>query len=114
MFPYICEVKWCKQVRTNYMIFPYFQVMCDHNMKFADFVAQFPGSDYDSFVLRMSHLHADAECGVLSDFIVFGNSRYPLKTWLMTPHATNENEGQACFNRVHRNRQSAVEDSIGL
>ena len=83
-------------------------------MKFTDFVAQFPGSDHDSFVLRMSDLHADAERGVFRDFVVLGDSGYPLKTWLMTSHAAEQNEAQARFNRAHRNTRSIVERSIGL
>ena len=61
------------------------QGVCDLNIIFEDVVARWPGSHRDSFILQSSALYQKFENNSFGDAWLLGDSRYPLKKWLMTP-----------------------------
>ena len=70
------------------------QGVCDLNGVFLDVVAKWPGSHHDSFILRSSGLSDRFEEGEFEDSWLIGDSRYRLKTWLMTPISGPQTSGE--------------------
>lgn len=63
------------------------QAVVDHQMKFTNIYAGWPGCVHDARVLRNSTLYTEAEAGnlVLVDHYILADSAYPLRNWLITP-----------------------------
>ena len=85
------------------------QAKCDANMFFMDVVCKYPGSSYDSFILRQSNIHSNFENGYYGDGILLGDSDYPLKSWLMTPIAAPSSAAEIRCNQAHKKCRSIIE-----
>lgn len=80
------------------------QTVVDHQMKFTNIYAGWPGCVHDARVLRNSTLYTEAEAGnlVLVDHYILADSAYPLRNWLITPFKNlgNLTPQQVRFNKT--------------
>jgi len=58
------------------------QVICDHNYKIQDLVAEWPGSCHDSYIFRNSGICRRFEQGEFGDNILLGKQKLYLKLWM--------------------------------
>lgn len=82
-FPHLC----IHFLDNMYIHVIYFAGSIDHQMKFTNIYAGWPGCVHDARVLRNSTLYTEAEAGnlVLVDHYILADSAYPLRNWLITP-----------------------------
>lgn len=92
------------------------QIVCDNNMVLTDVLAGWPGSVYDSRVLRNSELFATSGNKFPCDYHLIGDGGYPLLRWLMTPFRNNGHllANQIRFNKVLSSSRQIVERSLSL
>lgn len=80
------------------------QTVVDHQMKFTNIYAGWPGCVHDARGLRNSTLYTEAEAGnlVLVDHYILADSAYPLRNWLITPFKNlgNLTPQQVRFNKT--------------
>ena len=91
------------------------QFVSDHNLKFIDVVAEWPGSTHDSFIFNNSRLkqYLQRNHTTLDKGILLGDSGYGLTHYLMTPYDNPVTPEQRRFNRAHKSTRCSVERSIG-
>lgn len=93
------------------------QAVVDHQMKFTNIYAGWPGCVHDARVLRNSTLYTEAEAGnlVLVDHYILADSAYPLRNWLITPFKNlgNLTPQQVRFNKRLSSARQAVERAFG-
>ncbi|XP_060759492.1 putative nuclease HARBI1 [Neoarius graeffei] len=89
------------------------QALCDHNLKFLNCVAHWPGSVHDSRILQNSQLCEAFEEGII-DGILLGDSGYPLKPWLLTPFLNPTTPAQRKYNAAHCSTRNTIERAFGV
>ncbi|KAL2085042.1 hypothetical protein ACEWY4_020560 [Coilia grayii] len=89
------------------------QAVCDHNLKFLNCVARWPGSVHDSRILQHSQLFEAFEEGII-DGILLGDSGYPLKPWLLTPFLNPTTPAQRKYNTAHCSTRNTIERAFGV
>ena len=78
-------------------------------------VAKWPGSSHDFSILQSSQVNDDFENGKYADSWLMGNSKYPLKNWLMTPITQPATSAERNFNEVaHRKTHCLIERAFGV
>ena len=90
------------------------QAVCDANLVFTDVFARCPGSNHDSFVLLLSHLHDQFEAGEFGNGWLLGDSGYALKSWLLTPIAEPTTSAEKKYNVSHRKTRCCIERAFGI
>ena len=103
------------------------QAVADGNKRFLDLAAGFPGAMHDSLVLRRSKIGNQLEDGELLKGPVetiagrrikpflFGDSAYPLITWLMKPYPEATNDPREIkFNKELSSARVSVECAFGV
>lgn len=90
------------------------QVICDHQGKFTDVVARWPGSTHDSFVWANSAVCQLAMDGEFGGGWLLGDSGYPLRPYLLTPVGNPQTISEMRYNSAHIRTRSLVERSIGI
>lgn len=99
-FPHLC----IHFLDNMYIHVIYFAGSIDHQMKFTNIYAGWPGCVHDARVLRNSTLYTEAEAGnlVLVDHYILADSAYPLRNWLITPFKNlgNLTPQQVRFNKT--------------
>ncbi|XP_067056494.1 putative nuclease HARBI1 [Acropora muricata] len=96
------------------------QAVCNHDLKFINCYAGWPGSVHDARVLRNSPLFRDATADPNLLFPgnrhILGDSAYPLADWLLTPYGDNGHLTQAerNYNFVHSSTRMVIERAFGL
>lgn len=105
----------CENDYFNRKFFPSLnvQVIVDANGRLLHINCRWQGSSHDSFVLRSSAIWTAFECGQQRNGILLGDSRYPLKTWLLTPFLNPTNDAEKNFNSAQRKTRVIVEQAIG-
>ncbi len=88
------------------------QSVCDHQGKFTNVVACWPGSSHDSWILRQSELFEAFEAGQIQG-ILLGDAGYPCKPWLLTPYSNPTTEQQVRFNSALCGTRVLIENSFG-
>ncbi|XP_056001720.1 putative nuclease HARBI1 [Ostrea edulis] len=90
------------------------QVVFDASYKILDIVAKWPGSTYDSRILRESGLHVLFENNHIPlHILLLGDRGYPSRRWLLTPFLRPLPGAQTNYNRAHKRTRSIVERGIG-
>lgn len=69
------------------------QAIVNHEGKFMNIIANWPGCTHDSFILTNSNVYDAFEQGQI-DGIILGDSGYPTRRWLMTPFRNPSTDGQ--------------------
>uniref|UniRef100_A0A8C1N3H2 Putative nuclease HARBI1 n=1 Tax=Cyprinus carpio TaxID=7962 RepID=A0A8C1N3H2_CYPCA len=90
------------------------QIVCDASLKITNFVAKWPGSTHDSFILTNSALCQQFSEGQIPDGWLLGDSGYPLRPWLMTPILHPASEAHERYSRAQRKTRGVVERCIGV
>lgn len=90
------------------------QTVSGYDLRILDVVAKYPGSTHDSFIFGNSYLRDRFECGEFQDFILLGDSGYPLKQYLMTPLRNPQTRGEKLYNESHIKTRNTVERQYGV
>ena len=92
------------------------QAICDHNLKFIDVVARWPGNTHDSFIWRQSGINQKITSGEIP--IVNGwflaDSGYPLTHNLLAPLLSPNTPGERRYNRAFLKTWKNIECAFGL
>ena len=88
------------------------QAVCDAAGKFTNFVAKWPGSTHDSFILKNSSLWEGFESEHLEG-IILGDSGYPNRKWLFTPFRNAVTDEERRFNIHHSRTRVLIENAFG-
>ena len=88
------------------------QATCDSKECFTSVCASWAGSVHDSRILRCSDIpHIMQSTG--GDFLLLGDSGYPIKPWLMVPFRNPETPTQQQFNKVFTKERVIIERCFG-
>ncbi|KAL2080618.1 hypothetical protein ACEWY4_024411 [Coilia grayii] len=90
------------------------QVVCDHEGRFTDVVAKWPGSTHDSFMWANCGLRQVAEDGGFGGCWLLGDSGYPLRPFLLTPFLQANTPAEVQYNIAHSRSRTVVERAIGV
>ena len=85
--------------------------ICDHEMRFLDCYAGWPGSVHDSRVFKNSDFYQTVDNKFQDDSYLLGDSAYTLETWMMTPFKDHGNltPQQRIFNSIHSSTRMVIE-----
>ena len=88
------------------------QATCDSKECFTSVCASWAGCVHDSRILRCSDIpHIMQSTG--GDFLLLGDSGYPIKPWLMVPFKNPETPAQQRFNQVFTKERVIIERCFG-
>ena len=92
------------------------QGITDHEGKFIDLLARWPGSTHDSFIFRTSPVkyHLERNHDTLEKGVLLGDSGYCLKHYLITPFENPATPQQRRFNRAQKTTRCSVERAFGV
>lgn len=88
------------------------QAVVDHNMRFTDVVARWPGSTHDATIFHMCGLRQHLEDNNLGWLL--GDSGYPLRPHLMTPKINPGSVKEERYNKAHSQTRMVVERAFGM
>ena len=88
------------------------QATCDSKECFTSVCASWAGSVHDARILRSSEIPQIMQ-STGSDFLLLGDSGYPIKPWLMVPFSNPETPAQQCFNQVFTKERVIIERCFG-
>ncbi|XP_071137367.1 putative nuclease HARBI1 [Mytilus edulis] len=91
------------------------QAICDHEGKFTNVVARWPGSVHDSHIMRCSQVCTHLEESHLSvqDGLILGDSGYACRSFLMTPYLRPTEPCHEKFNKAHMKTRCCIERTFG-
>ncbi|XP_061193223.1 putative nuclease HARBI1 [Saccostrea echinata] len=92
------------------------QAVCDHEGRFTNVNASWPGSVHDAHIFRTSQIRTymeDEDKGGFDHGILLGDSGYACRPFLLTPYLNPQNEAQERFNRAHGRTRSQIERAFG-
>ncbi|KAK3862444.1 hypothetical protein Pcinc_031697 [Petrolisthes cinctipes] len=75
---------------------------------------RYPGSTHDSFIWNNSRLRARFAAGEFQDYLLLGDSGYPLERYLLTPFANPRTRGEERYNWSHTRTRVIIEQTFGL
>ena len=96
------------------------QAVCDHEYRFTDCYAGWPGSVHDARVFSNSDLSSRSSNDMFlmfpNDTHLLGDAAYPLSRTLITPYKDNGflNNTQKRFNYVHSSTRNVIERAFAL
>ncbi|XP_063798305.1 putative nuclease HARBI1 [Pseudophryne corroboree] len=90
------------------------QAICDHNTRFMNVFAAYPGSTHDAYILRNSNIFQKFENLDFPDGWLLGDSGYGCRPWLMTPFRNPKGRAEKKYNRAHILTRGVIERSFGL
>ncbi|XP_050707668.1 putative nuclease HARBI1 [Eriocheir sinensis] len=90
------------------------QLVCDADGVILSYCSRFPGSTHDAFVWANSELKQRFQEGEFGDFLLVGDSGYPLEPHLMVPVSNPSTEAENRYNRGHAQTRVIVEQTIGM
>ena len=90
--------------------------ICDHEMRFLDCYAGWPGSVHDSRVFKNSDFYQTVGNKFQDDSYLLGDSAYTLETWMIVPFRDNGNltPQQRRFNFIHSSTRMVIERAFSL
>ncbi|XP_052771219.1 putative nuclease HARBI1 [Mya arenaria] len=86
--------------------------VCDHEMRFTDIVARWPGSQHDAAVFDDSTLKDHLETNQTG--ILLGDGGYPLRPYLLTPLLNPTTPQEIALNNVQIRGRIVIERIFGL
>ncbi|CAI5768516.1 zinc finger protein 263-like isoform X2 [Podarcis lilfordi] len=89
------------------------QATCDASGCFTHVLAKFPGSVHDARIFQLSQLQRLLESWPEGKGWLLGDSGYPLRPFLMTPHPDDGPEPVARYNATHETTRMVVEQAFG-
>uniref|UniRef100_A0A8C6XI37 Putative nuclease HARBI1 n=1 Tax=Naja naja TaxID=35670 RepID=A0A8C6XI37_NAJNA len=89
------------------------QATCDASGCFTHVLAKFPGSVHDARIFQLSQLQRLLESWPEGKGWLLGDSGYPLRPFLMTPHPDDGPEPVARYNATHKTTRMVVETAFG-
>lgn len=89
------------------------QMICDHENKFWNIVARWPGSTHDSRIFDNSSI-GNKLANREQRGILLGDPGYPCLPNLLTPIAHPANQSQRRYNSCQRNARGTVERAFGI
>nr|XP_056722926.1 putative nuclease HARBI1 [Euleptes europaea] len=89
------------------------QATCDASGCFTHVLAKFPGSVHDARIFQLSQLQRLLESWPEGKGWLLGDSAYPLRPFLMTPHRDEGPEPVARYNATHETTRMVVERAFG-
>ncbi|XP_052268053.1 putative nuclease HARBI1 isoform X1 [Dreissena polymorpha] len=88
------------------------QAVVDHEMRFTDVVAQWPGSVHDSTIMENCALKQWLT--TTNNNWLLGDSGYGLKPYLLTPIGTPSTPSEVLYNNAHVKTRLVVERAFGI
>lgn len=90
------------------------QAVCDATLNFQNIVCRWPGSSHDSTIFNHSTLSASFEHGEFANYVLVGDSGYPIKKYLITPLAQPSTPAEHLFNESHIRTRNPIERCFGV
>ncbi|XP_067839740.1 putative nuclease HARBI1 [Heptranchias perlo] len=90
------------------------QSVCDHRQCHMQVFAWFPGSSYDSFILREYSVPPLLQPGHQVTGWLLGNKGYPLQTWLMNPVRNPSTAAVLTYNESHTAIRNNIKQIVGV
>ncbi|CAI6346303.1 unnamed protein product [Macrosiphum euphorbiae] len=90
------------------------QAICRANLKVSNIVARWPGSTHDSTIFNNSRVHSEFESGVFKNYLILGDSGYPVLKYLMTPLLNPNSQSEQLYNESHIRTRNTVERCFGV
>lgn len=103
--------KWNHSINTQFIV--------SAGMRILSINARFPGSTHDSLIWRSSLANATLRDMAMNvgpnwNYVLLGDTGYPLLPWLLTPYESTNTWEQLIFNICHQKLRSLVKRVIGL
>ncbi|CAG2251694.1 HARBI1 [Mytilus edulis] len=91
------------------------QGICDHEGKFINVDAQWPGSTHDSHMFRASDVstYLQIRHRSIDDGFLLGDSGYACSKFLLTPYLHPATPSQEAYNRAHTRTRCTIERVFG-
>ncbi|XP_061168264.1 putative nuclease HARBI1 [Saccostrea echinata] len=91
------------------------QAICDHEGKFININARWPGSTHDSHIFRTSDvcLFLEGNHHGVEDGYLLGDSGYACSRFLITPYLHPANPSEEAFNAAHCRTRNTIERVFG-
>ncbi|XP_071155445.1 putative nuclease HARBI1 [Mytilus edulis] len=92
------------------------QAVCNHEGKFTQITADWPGSVHDSHIFKTSSIckHLEENHKGLVDGVLLGDSGYMCRPFLLTPYNNPQEPHQERFNGSHVSTRSLIERTFGV
>ncbi|VDI71132.1 putative nuclease HARBI1 [Mytilus edulis] len=92
------------------------QAVCNHEGKFTQITADWPGSVHDSHIFKTSSIckHLEDNHKGLVDGVLLGDSGYMCRPFLLTPYNNPQEPHQERFNGSHVSTRSLIERTFGV
>lgn len=79
-----------------------------------DLVARWPGSAHDTYIFNNSNIRMRFETGQMDNFLLLGDSGYPVSSYLMTPLNQPHTEAENLYNEAQIRTRNVVERTFGI
>lgn len=92
------------------------QAICDHDGRFTNINASWPGSVHDAHIFRTSQIRTYMEDREQEGFeygVLLGDSGYACRPFLLTPYLNPQNDAQERYNRAHGQTRCQIERTFG-
>lgn len=90
------------------------QLICDAELRIQNLVCRWPGSSHDSTIFIHSAVKGRFERGDFGDYILLGDSGYPLRTYLVTPLLDPRDRGEELYNEAQIRTRNCIERTNGV
>lgn len=90
------------------------QVVCNATTKITDVVVRWPGSTHDSYIFNNSAVRVKFETEEVNNWILLGDSGYPLRPYLLTPLDNPNTAAEHLYNEAQIRTRNIVERTFGI
>ena len=90
------------------------QGIMNAELLFTNFVARWPGSTHDSFILVNSAVYTNFETGKYPDGWLLGDRGYSCKPWLLIPKLNPQTRAERAYNKSHIKTRNVIERGFGV
>uniref|UniRef100_A0A0P4WBW8 Putative nuclease HARBI1 n=1 Tax=Scylla olivacea TaxID=85551 RepID=A0A0P4WBW8_SCYOL len=90
------------------------QLVSDANGVILSYCSRFPGATPDGAVWDNSNLKLRFDRGEFGDYLLIGDSGYPLDPYLMVPVSNPTTAAEQQYNRAHAQTRVIVEQTVGM